>query len=115
MGYNSENTLILATEMQAGNNKRMLLLHVCESGRHEYVVGSYFQQMQEYMPGIVRDGHGVCYKVDTGEIVGIVNNLDANPQSDKVVYSWDWGHYFGDVVSAVRYWEEEVIGEGSER
>lgn len=42
--YNSENTHVLATREQAGGNTRMLLLHVCESGRHEYVVGSYFEQ-----------------------------------------------------------------------
>ena len=27
-------------------------------------------------------------------------------------YSWDWGHYFESVLSAARFWEEEVIGNG---
>ena len=40
--YNSMNTHVLATHEQAGGNLRMLLVHFCEDGRVEYVVGSYF-------------------------------------------------------------------------
>lgn len=25
-------------------------------------------------------------------------------------YSWDWGHYFENVVDAVDYWKREVLG-----
>ena len=111
MGYNSENTLILATEMQAGNNKRMLLLHKCESGRLEYVIGSYFTTVAKLPNGEVHED---------GSVIGTDgfasdSAFDAFWKRAVKEYSWDWGHYFGDVVSAVRYWEEEVIGEGSER
>lgn len=85
--YNSENTIVLATHVQAGNNTRMLLLHTCESGRLEYVVGSYFQQ----------------------------ERYDGALGYEHVDYSWDWGHYFDDVVSAVNYWESEVLCKDSAR
>ena len=45
--YNSDNTHVLATKMQAGDNRRMLLLHICESGRHEFVIGSYFNEVRD--------------------------------------------------------------------
>lgn len=80
--YNSRNTTILATHEQAGGNKRMLILHTCDSGRLEYVIGSYFKTDIRMIDS---DGH------------------------TKADYSWDWGHYFGDVVSAVDYWKEEVL------
>ena len=83
--YNSENTTILATHDEGGN-KRMLLLHRCESGRLEYVIGSYF----------------------TTEI----RVIDSEGHT-KADYSWDWGHYFSDVVSAAEHWKE-VIGFDSE-
>ena len=83
--YNSTNTYVLATHEQAGGNTRMLLLHICENGRHEYVIGSYFQQM--WYDGALGYEH-----------------LD---------YSWDWGHYFTSVTSAVAYWNSEVVGEPS--
>lgn len=44
--YNSENTHVLATYEQSDGNTRMLLFHVCEGGRHEYVVGSYFNVIE---------------------------------------------------------------------
>ena len=80
--YNSENTHVLATCEQAGGNTRMLLFHVCESGRHEYVVGSYFQE----------------------------HRYDGALGYERYDYEWDWGHYFGDAVSAVGYWLREVLG-----
>lgn len=79
--YNSENTTILATCEQAGGNKRMLLLHECESGRLEYVIGSYFTEAF----------------------------YDGALGYERVDYSWDWGHYFGDVVDAVDYWNRMVL------
>jgi len=81
--YNSTNTKILATVEQAGGNVRMLLLRECESGRHEYVIGSYFQQ---------RPYHGML-------------------GYEHVDYEWDWGHYFDGFESAARYWLGEVLGE----
>ena len=80
MGYNSENTTILATH-DDGANKRMLLLHRHESGRLEYVIGSYFHETR----------------------------YDGSLGYERWDYEWDWGHYFGDVVSAVDYWKREVL------
>lgn len=88
--YNSKNTTILATHEQAGGNTRMLLLHKCESGRLEYVIGSYFTV--ECNLGDPFDMNGPAFVDD---------------------YSWDWGHYFnGDdaLVKAARFWEREVLG-----
>lgn len=79
--YNSTNTHILATHEAAGGNTRMLLLHINGDGRHEYVIGSYFQQK----PYVGTLGY------------------------EHTDYSWDWGHYFSDVVSAVAYWNNEVV------
>lgn len=84
--YTSENTRILATQEQAGGNTRMLLLHECRDGVHEYIVGSYFR----------------------------VNRTDAAPGAEKYDLEWDWGHYFPDVVDAVDYWKREVLGVESE-
>jgi len=92
--YNSENTDILATFTQDDENKRMLLGHRTDSGRVEYVIGSYF----------------------TINPVGEMYYDEQNEkwQSDVVNdYSWDWGHYFSDFNDAVDYWSEVVI-EGSE-
>lgn len=83
--YSSKNTTILATHEQAGGNTRMLLLHKCESGRLEYVIGSYF-----------------TVEVNLGD------PFDMNGPAFVDDYSWDWGHYFGDVVSAVDYWKREI-------
>lgn len=88
--YNSTNTHILATHEAAGGNTRMLLFHICDSGRHEYVIGSYFT---ETIRMIDSEGH------------------------TKADYSWDWGHYFSDgyseggsgIVNAVDYWKREVL------
>lgn len=81
-GYNSDNTLVLATHEQIGSNTRMLLLHVRRDGTHEYIIGSYFKSAHN---------HGMlgyeCWE-----------------------YSWDWGHYFNNLVSAVDFWEAEVLG-----
>lgn len=83
--YNSTNTHILATHKAAGGNTRMLLMHECENPNrpYEFVIGSYFRQ--HYC-----DGELGCEHWD---------------------YEWDWGHYFGDVVNAVNYWNNEVLGE----
>ena len=81
--YTSENTHILATHVQKDGNKRMLLFHICESGRHEYVVGSYFQE----------------------------HRYDGALGYERVDYEWDWGHYFSDLLDAVDYWKREVLGE----
>jgi len=80
--YNSTNTKILATCEQAGGNTRMLLLHTYESGRDEYIIGSYFHETR--YDGLLGYEHWD--------------------------YEWDWGHYFNDVVSAVDYWKREVLG-----
>ena len=80
--YNSENTTVLATCEQAGSNTRMLLLHVCESGRHEYVIGSYFHETRH----------------------------DGALGYERWDYEWDWGHYFGSFEDAATYWLTEVRG-----
>ena len=85
--YNSDNTEILAmhTVQNAYHpNTKMLLLHKFESGRKEYVVGSYFQ----------------CVPYD-----GALGY-------ECMDYSWDWGHYFAEdhFLEAVHYWEREVLG-----
>ena len=80
--YNSENTHILATHMQAGGNRRMLLLHICENGRHEYVIGSYFHETR----------------------------YDGALGYERWDYEWDWGHYFGQFEEAASYWLREVHG-----
>ena len=82
--YNSTNTHILATHEAAGGNTRMLLFHVCDSGRHEYVIGSYFTTTIRMIDS---EGH------------------------TKADYSWDWGHYFSSVVDAVDYWQQEVAAD----
>ena len=88
--YNSTNTKVLETLAQ-GKNLRMLLFHECGDGRYEYVIGSYFQQ--DEVPDAEYD------EVDEVWI-----------QTSRIDYSWDWGHYFGDMVSAVDYWKREVLG-----
>ena len=88
--YTSENTHILATHMQAGGNRRMLLLHVCEDGRHEYVIGSYFAE----------------------------KHYDGALGYERWDYEWDWGHYFGGedgLLNAVDYWKREVLGVSDEQ
>ena len=89
--YTSENTHILATHMQAGNNERMLLFHICENGRHEYVIGSYFHMTP-------------FSRITFGDVPTSTNGL--------YEYEWDWGHYFSDVCSAVDYWRKEVLNDG---
>lgn len=79
--YSSENTTILATCDKAGGNRRMLLLHRCDSGRLEYVVGSYFHERR----------------------------YDGALGYERYDYEWDWGHYFSNVVDAVDYWKREVL------
>ena len=93
MAYNSKNTVILATHDKKHLNevnKRMLLLHTCENGKQEYVIGSYFQQK----PHIEMLGN-------TGIEVVTEGLTD---------YEWDWGHYFFDVVSAAEYWKKVLEG-----
>lgn len=83
MGYNSENTKVLATHMQ-GDNKRMLLLHTMQDGRHEYIIGSYFTE----------------------------KHYDGGLGYEHWDYSWDWGHYFNGedaFLNAAHYWEREVL------
>lgn len=90
MAYNNKNTTILETCEKSGGNTRMLLLHTLVNGKHEYVIGSYFQQH----PHIEPLGH-------TGIEVATEDLTD---------YEWDWGHYFSDVVSAVEYWKRVLAG-----
>lgn len=80
--YNNRNCYVLATEEQKFCNTRMLLFHICENGRHEYIVGSYFKRTL----------------------------VDGSGEHETIEYSWDWGHYFADVVRAVEFWKNEVIG-----
>lgn len=80
--YNSENTMILELHEQEGGNMRMLLAHRCENGNVEYVIGSYFTQ----------------------------TFYDGTLGYERWDYSWDWGHYFFDLVRAVDYWKREVLG-----
>lgn len=91
--YNNKNTTVLATSEQAGGNTRMLLFHVCESGRHEYVVGSYFTEAP-------------YARVTFGD----------TPTTENLIeYSWDWGHYFGSFDKAALYWLVEVKGMSIEK
>lgn len=85
-GYNSENTKVLETYDDNGN-LRMLLMHEMDCGRREYVIGSYFQQKSHWERPL--------------------NDCEGGWITE---YSWDWGHYFGDVMSAVAYWNDKVIG-----
>lgn len=81
--YNSENSKVLETFVD-GDNRRMLLLHERGDGSFEYVIGSCFEKTPyEGLFGYARWD-----------------------------YSWYWGNYFEDVVSAVEYWKDEVIGKG---
>ena len=96
--YNSGNTKILATCEKAGGNTRMLLLHEFMDGTLEYIIGSYFLQEPR--------GH-----MSFTECPSCKNSI---PSVENLTdYSWDWGHYFFDVVAAVDYWKEEVLGETS--
>lgn len=121
-GYNSTNTYVLATHEQAGGNTRMLLLHICDSGRHEYVIGSYFHVYKEYMahwpdydsPAVIADRDGNCFTEDTHEEVGMANGKwsESFDKGGKYHYEWDWGHYFGGedgLLEAVDYWRREVL------
>ena len=78
--YNSNNTTIL-DERELDGNTRMLLLHRHESGRLEYIVGSYFEK--HWYEGCLGYSH-----------------MD---------YSWQWGHYFDNIVSAAEFWKTEVL------
>lgn len=85
--YNSKNTKVLATHDDNGN-MRMLLMHECDSGRIEYVIGSYFTETP-------------YARVTFGDV----------PTTENLVeYSWDWGHYFGSFEQAAMYWLTEVGG-----
>lgn len=89
--YNSTNTEILAThtiENGSHPNTRMLLFHKFSDGRAEFVIGSYFTQEEH----VEQQGP---FEVVTEGIVD---------------YSWDWGHYFGELIDAVDYWKREVLG-----
>jgi len=85
MSYNSENTTILATHYDRWN-KRMFLLHRFESGRLEYIVGSNFTEKR----------------------------YDGALGYESYAYSWDYGHYFSDVVSAAEYWKGIIEFGGEE-
>jgi len=109
--YNSTNTKVLATH-EDGGNKRMLLLHEMGNGRIEYVIGSYFTAVASLPNGEVRED-GSLYDKETGTAeFGFASKdaFDAFWRSAVKDYSWDWGHYFGSVVEAVGYWQEEVLG-----
>ena len=93
--YNSTNTHVLETHEQAGGNTRMLLFHICDSGRHEYVVGSYFNKLE----GKSAHECKVCGEWWSEPITS---------------YEWTWGHYFSNVVNAVTYWKREVLGVGED-
>ena len=80
--YNSENSEVLMMHTEEGGNTRMLLLHFCDDGRHEYVIGSYFQQKRH----------------------------DGALGYERWDYEWYWGHYFDSFVSAATYWLSEVEG-----
>lgn len=86
--YNSTNTKVLATYQQDEKNKRMLLLHECDSGRLQYIVGSYFAEQA----------------VELGD-----TDFETGFAEVGVEYSWDWGHYFSSVVDAVDYWKRNVL------
>lgn len=75
--YNSENTIVLETYMQAGNNKRMLLMHTMDNGDHEYIIGSYFHE----------------------------SRYDGALGYERWDYEWYWGHYFSNVIAAAKYWD----------
>ena len=94
--YNSTNTHVLATHEQHDGNTRMLLLHVCESGRHEYVVGSYFTVKQVGHMSFME-----CHACGNYEPV----------MENREEYEWTWGHYFQSVVDAVDYWQHEVAAD----
>lgn len=123
MKYNSDNTKVLATHEQHDGNVRMLLLHEFESGRLEYVVGSYFTVYKEYIDRwvdgaggfhtIVADENGNCFTLDMHEDVGRVNGNweGAFDKPGKFYYEWTWGHYFESVVDAVDYWQREIAAD----
>lgn len=92
-GFNSDNSKILATydevRIDGITNTHMLLMREYESGRIEFVIGSYFTKK----PHMKELG-------DTGiEVV----------TEDLMDYEWDWGHYFSNVFSAVDYWYQKVL------
>lgn len=128
--YTSRNSIILAT-FEQGDNLRMILLHTCDSGRLQYVIGSYFTESIEYIEpggpfpeGVIVNRSGECFDVKTGHSIGMANNALSYQDSDyyeavlqnakqngktAVHYTWDWGHYFDDIVSACDYWKREVM------
>ncbi len=129
MSYNSNNTKVLETYDQDGN-LRMLLMHEHESGRIEYVIGSYFTENIEYIgpgglypEGVIVDRAGTCFDVASGHIVGQATNSlsyqdpeyyaaalkNIKEHGKTVHYSWDWGHYFSSVLNAASYWKREVL------
>lgn len=80
--YNSENTIVLDTYEQDGS-ERMLLLHMIDGGRRlEYVIGRNFTE----------------------------SRYDGALGYERYDYSWDYGHYFFDIVRAIDYWKREVLG-----
>ena len=117
--YNSENTHILATHMAAGNNRRMLLLHICENGRHEYVIGSYFTEKRESAPdprmARILDNEAKSFApamrgYGTRNLLeDLADEVRRSHPREIVRYSWDWGHYFQDPVAAFDYWKREVL------
>ena len=120
--YTSENTKVLATHMwenpERGGNMRMLLLHEKNDPHfpYEYIIGSYFTVRKWYMPGVMANEDGDCFDIETGIEMGCVNNRTAwrdrfheTEHPPTAYYSWDWGHYFSDIVHAVDYWKREVL------
>lgn len=111
--YNSTNTKILA-EYPQGKNTRMLLLHTMNDGRLEYVIGSYFTKEPAKIcfrcGELLADEHEITeYKYACLNCDENFYEFEANDSEDVVDYSWDWGHYFNDIVSAVNYWKREVL------
>lgn len=116
-GFNSDNSKILATydEVQSDGitNTHMLLMREYESGRVEFVIGSYFTESKsrfccprcgsELSDSDVPGYRFLCTECDE-------NFYTFEAKASAVTdYSWDWGHYFNSVLSAVDYWERDVL------
>lgn len=106
--YNSTNTEVLDTCKQEDGNLRMLLYHHCADGVGEFIIGSYFKK--ETTLTCPHCGNALTPERKIEEYPFQCDRCDENfykfEANEFMVYSWDWGHYFLDVLNAAEYWKQ---------